>query len=74
MSDSHDILTVVLEKDMKGEAVDRLIDAIKLLHNVLDVKANVKSITQYAAEERAKQELRDKLIEVLWPKEERRRR
>lgn len=67
MSDSYTSFTVCLKNDMKGEAAEKLMDAIKLLHNVLDVKSNVADYSDYVAQERALDKLRHKLKNVLWP-------
>jgi len=65
MTDRYNTLTVVLENDMRDEDVEPLIAAIEQLRGVISVSGNIASPGLYAAQERAKYELRNQIIEVL---------
>jgi hypothetical protein len=65
MSDRYNCLTVVLEKDLKDEDAEPLIEAIKQFRGVLSVTPNVSDFPAHMAEERARNELREKLWRVL---------
>lgn len=68
MTDRYNALTVVLEKDIRDDDAEALLDAIRQLRGVLSVSGNVTDLTAHTAEERAKRELGDKLWQVLYPK------
>jgi hypothetical protein len=60
---------VVLERDLKDEDAEPLIEAIKQFRGVLSVTPNVSDTTVLLAEERARNELREELWLVLYPKD-----
>lgn len=64
MSDSYG-LTVIFEKDINEDFVDMLIQAIRMMKGVRDVKPLITTPELYAAKERAKWELEDKLWKAL---------
>lgn len=68
MTDRFNTLTVVLEKDMRDDDAERLLDAIRCMRCVLSVDGNVANPSDYMAEERVKRDLSDKLWQVLHPK------
>lgn len=70
MTNRINTLIVALEDDYREDDIQDLIRAIKLLSGVLDVKIGkpVDSI-DWATERRIRQELIDKLFDVLYPKE-----
>jgi hypothetical protein len=65
MSDRYNSLIVYLEKDLKDEDAEPLIEAIKQFRGVLGVQPNVSDMLTHLAEERARRELIDKLWKVL---------
>jgi hypothetical protein len=65
MSDRYNYLTVVLERDLKDEDVEPLIEAIKQFRSVLSVTPNVVDTAALLAEARARNELIQKLWHVL---------
>lgn len=65
MTDRYYALTIVLEKDIRSDDAERLIDAIHMLRGVLSVAPNVSDSATWMAEERAKSELRNKIFEAL---------
>jgi hypothetical protein len=68
MSDSFNMLTVVLDHEIKDEGAERIIEAIGMVKGVLSVKGDVADPVEFMAEERALSKLRTKLHDVLWPK------
>lgn len=69
MTDRYYALTVVLEKDIRDDDAQPLIDAIKQMRGVLDVAGEVSDLGNYVAESRVKSELGKKMWEVLYPKD-----
>jgi hypothetical protein len=65
MSDRYNYLIVVLEHDLKDEDAHPLLAAIKCLRGVLSVTPNVSDPNAWAAEERVRRELTEKLWRVL---------
>lgn len=69
MTDRYYALTVALERDTRDDDAASLIAAIKQMRGVLDVTGVVGASDVWVAEQRARAELRQKLMEVLYPKE-----
>ncbi|HEX4921939.1 MAG TPA: hypothetical protein VFV92_14520 [Candidatus Bathyarchaeia archaeon] len=70
MTDRINALIVVLEEDWRADDVATLAAAIRHMRGVADVKGHVSDIAGHVAEVRARQELADKLMSVLFPKPE----
>lgn len=68
MTDRFNALTVVLDHDIREDDAEVLIQAIKMLKGVVDVKGNVADVTAYAIEARVRNELAQKLLDVVSPK------
>lgn len=71
MTDRIHSLTVVLESTIREDDAEAIIQAIKMVKGVLSVSSNVADAESYMAEERARQELGERLMEVLYPKDKR---
>lgn len=71
MTDRYNTLTVVLEENLRSDDAQPLIDAIRMFKGVVDVGAHVADPATYAANTRARTELRAGLFELLrrdgWP-------
>ena len=65
MSDRYNCLIVVLEKDLKDEDAEPLIEAIKQFRGVLSVTPNVSDLTAHLAEKRVRWEIGAKLLAAL---------
>ncbi len=65
MTDRYYALTVALEKDIRSDDAENLIQAIKMLKGVLNVKPEITTPTTWMAEERAIRELKQKLWDAL---------
>ena len=68
MTDRFSTLTVVLEKDIRKDDAEGLIEAIRRLRGVLNVAGNVSDSTEWMAQERARHELGEKIIRIIYPK------
>jgi len=66
MTDRINAITVVLENDTREDDAESLIGAIKLLKGVLSVTPHVVDINDYISGERAKDELRKKILKLLY--------
>lgn len=67
MTDRFHTLTVVLDRDIRQDDCEPLIEAIKCLRGVLSVTGVVSDSRAHMAEERARRELGEKLWAVLHP-------
>jgi hypothetical protein len=67
MSDRFFQLVVVLERDTRDDDAQPIIDAIKLIKGVAQVRGIVGTSEDYAAREQAKWELRAALWKALEP-------
>lgn len=68
MTDRYHSFTVVLERDTRDDDAQDLLTALRQFRGVADVVPNVASLESQVALSRARQELGDKLVNVLWPK------
>ena len=69
-TDSIRALTVVLERDIPIYDAGPLITAMHMLRGVLSVTPHVSNHDAYVADERARREFGQKLLDVLYPKTE----
>jgi hypothetical protein len=60
-------LLVILDKDIRIDDIEPLQNAIMQMKHVIEVKANIKSIQDDLAQSRVRQELGEKIIEVIYP-------
>jgi len=60
-------LTVVLENDMRADDAEGLIAAIGCMRGVLSVAKDISDTSAWAAQERARHDLGEKLWRVLYP-------
>jgi len=65
MTDRYNALTVVLDRDIRSDDCEPLIAAIQQLRGVLSVTPNVSDFDDHVAFERARLELRTKLLQAL---------
>ena len=68
MSDRANTITVVLEKETRVDDLDNILNSIKMIKGVATADANVASLGDYWAVEKARWDLTNKLWEVLYPK------
>jgi len=67
MTDRFYALTVILEKDIREDDAEPILNAIKMIKGVQDVKGNVSDPSTWMAEERARFELGKKLLNLVYP-------
>ncbi|HET9954157.1 MAG TPA: hypothetical protein VFQ61_06620 [Polyangiaceae bacterium] len=67
MTDRYNGFSVVLEKDVRSDDAERIIDAIRCIRGVLSVTPHVQDWEGHMAEQRAREHYREQLISVLWP-------
>lgn len=65
MTDRFKQLIVVLEKDIREDDAEALINAIRMMRGVLKVRGDVAGAQDMWAADRARRELRDKLWKAL---------
>lgn len=68
MTDQYNALTVVLEKDIRVDDAEAILNAIRQLRGVLSVNGNVTNFGDYIAQERARRDLVEKIWDVLYSK------
>jgi hypothetical protein len=61
-------LTVILSEDMREDDAKALIDAVLMLKGVGGVATNVADVASYMAEQRARNELGEKLLAICYPR------
>lgn len=69
MTDRYNYLTVAMEKDIRDDDCQPLIEAIKMLRGVVDVTPHVVDGSAWAAEVRVRDEMREKVWRLFYPKE-----
>lgn len=67
MTNRFHSLTVVLETDIREDDAQGLISAISHLRGVISVEGNVTDAGLYAAEQRVRHDLMQKLLDVVHP-------
>lgn len=67
MSDRYIALTVLLEKPIKDEDAEQLIQAIMQLRGVMDVTPVVQDVQTLWIEQKIRNEIGEKLMKVLYP-------
>lgn len=65
MTDSTNVLTVVLRKNTRVDDAECIKNAIQMIKGVLSVDVNVEDYPEYAARLQAKCDLRDKIWDLL---------
>jgi hypothetical protein len=69
MTDRIRTLTVILERDYRDDDVQAVVEAVKMLKGVQAVELGKPvDLADHVAREEARRELRQKLIDILWPK------
>jgi len=65
MTDRIHALTVVLDKDIRDDDVETIIQAIQMIRHVADVRTHVADLKTHAARARVREDLRDRIFQ-LW--------
>lgn len=69
MTERYYALTVILEKDYRCDDAEPILNAIKMIKGVQDVKTHISDPSTWMAEERARMELGKKILEIVFPKD-----
>jgi hypothetical protein len=67
MTDRFHTLTVVLDKDIRDDDAEALMNAIRMMKRVISVDGIVSDYDSHMAEERVRRELGEKLLAILYP-------
>jgi hypothetical protein len=70
MTDRYYALTVVLEKDIRDDDAEPILNAIMMIKGVRSVEGNISTPETWMAEERARMELGKRLLAVIFPKKD----
>ena len=65
MTDRVNALVVTLDRDIRIDDVQHLVDAIRMLRGVMSVDENITDISDHVAEMRAKTEMNNKLMDII---------
>ncbi len=65
MTDRINALIVVLDHDYRDDDVQVIVQAIRMIRGVSNVQANVADFDDLIAQDRAKSELRSKILDLL---------
>jgi len=68
MTDRYHSITVVLERDIRDDDAECILNAIKMIRGVLSVNPHISDFNTHTAIERVRSELGNKLWNVLYPK------
>ena len=67
MTDRVNSLTVVLDKDIRDDDVQGLVDAILHMKNVCSIGLRITDSRDYVAQSRAREKLGREILKVLYP-------
>lgn len=65
MTDRYNALTVSLERDIRDDDAEIIINAIKMIRGVSDVTGNIVDPDSFVAESRARERITDKLYALI---------
>lgn len=65
MTDRYNALIVALDKDIRDDDCETIINAIKMIKGVKDVQGNTVDADSFVAESRARQNVTEKLFKVI---------
>lgn len=65
MTDRYNSLTVALDRDIRSDDAEWIINAIKMIKGVADATGNIVDSDSYSAEIRIKIEIMEKLSSIL---------
>ncbi len=65
MTDRYNALTVVLDRNIREDDAEQLINAIRMLRGVLSVDPHVSDLNDHVAAMRVKRDLTEKLFNVM---------
>ena len=69
MTDRYNALVVVLEENIRNDDAEPIINAIRHIKGVIDVKGNVSDPDSWIAYSKARNDLVQKIWEIFYPKQ-----
>lgn len=67
MTDRYNALVVTLERDIRDDDAEHIIQAIQMIKGVLSAEGNVADMSSHVAESRVRQDLGKKIWAILFP-------
>ena len=67
MTDRYNGFVVILEKDIRDDDAEPILNAIRMIKGVLSVTPYISSFESLMAESRARADLGKKIFEVIYP-------
>jgi len=68
MTDRIHSVTVVLDRNIRVDDAEHILNAIRMIKHVISAEGNVADLDSHMAESRARTDLHEKLFEVIYPK------
>lgn len=65
MTDRYNALTVVLDRDIRSDDAEWVINAIKMVKGVASVSPHIAEAGDYIAKQRVKQEVFEKIVAIF---------
>jgi copper chaperone CopZ len=65
MADMYNAMVVVLEKDVRDDCADPIINAIRMIKGVQSVEPHVSEIDEFVVKSRTRREIEKKVLEAL---------
>ncbi len=65
MTDRYNALIVSLNRDIRDDDAEQIIEAIKMIKGVIDVTGNIVDTDSYVANRRALNTVKDKLYDLI---------
>jgi len=76
MTDRINTITIVLERDVRDDDIEPLVQALQMIRGVAAVKPNVAHVSDFMAEERAKRDMGHRILDaitkIVYPSKEQR--
>ncbi len=69
MTDRFNALVVVLDRDYRSDDAQAILDAIRMIKGVVAVEGNVLKPDDFIARVRVREEIREKIWDVFFPRE-----
>lgn len=70
MTDRIHSITVVLEKDIREDDAECILNAIRMIKHVLTAKGNVSDFESRMAEDRARSKIHKQVFNAIYPEDE----
>ncbi|MEX3240471.1 hypothetical protein [Serratia quinivorans] len=68
MTDRYHSITVVLDREVREDDAEFILNAIRMIKGVASVSGNVSDSSHYAAVEQARLEIREQIYKIIYPR------